>query len=350
MNIILCEKSYFNSSWCKQILQGLERELKKHRVEYRIVFENASAIKEDTLFIIGSGCRWISDAVYAANACDITPIVIFNQLDHIIDGRYHSVSSDINGLVYSIADRLKKRNKKSICLYGVNPTSISDISRSRSFMRVFADNGRIFTNNGSLKKCFENFVESSESFDAVICTNDFAAISFVKNMMDYNSDMLKNTDVLSCSQSSISRFYSEYIESVNINFASFGVNAYQISRLAKKGEKISEISIKVMCDTDFNRCGIPTNNSTIRADIDNFYDDSELAQLLGIDRLIEKSDEVDKIIIEKLLKGSTYSEISQECYLSEQSVKYRVKRYFEICRVCNRRELASLFDKYHITM
>ncbi len=349
MNIILCEKTYFESNWCKQILQGLKGELKKRRIEYKVIFEFENIAANDILFIIGSDMRWISHAVKDANTIGNTPIIIFNQLNHIVDGRYHSVSSDISGSVCALVDWLKSRNKERICLYGVNPASASDISRSQSYMKTVAG-GKTFYNNGSLQKCFADFVESGESFDAVICTNDFAAISLAKNLMEYDKNTLEDMDIISCSQSSISKYFPQYIKSININLTSLGINAYQVARVSQRGENIAEISVTVKWDMEFNTESIIAYDTVFSENKDVFYEDLELVQMLKIDRLIEGSDELDKQIVGLLLKENTYSEIAEKCHISEQSVKYRVKHLTEGCGLKNRKELINLLNEYHITI
>ncbi len=350
MNIILCEKSYFESNWCRQILSGLKNELKKRRIEYRVTFELDAADEDTTLYIVGSDFRWMSNSVCAANSKGITPIVIFNQLDHMISGRYHSVSSDINGSVSSLVEWLRSRNKCNICLYGINPSSVADISRTQSYLRSSTGSGKTFFNNGSLKKCFEDFRSCGEVFDGVICTNDYAAVSLVKNLLSYDRALLSRADIISCSRSAISECYSEYIRSVDVNFTSLGANAYALSRTLAHGENISEISLTVKWDMSFAKNGGVSEYSRGHIEADGFYDDEELSELLKIDRLLERCDELDRKIINLLLKEKTYLEIADECHLVEQSVKYRVKGYTEICELKGRRELISLLVEYGITL
>ncbi len=350
MNIILCEKNYFESNWCLQILQGLKSELKKRRMEYELLFDFQAFESDTTLYVIGSDYRWISSAVANANSMGITPIVVFNQLDHIINGRYHSVSSDINGTVVSLLEWLKTENKKNICLYGINPSSVSDIGRSESYFRLFSEKGRSFVNSGSFEKCFADFRNSGECFDAVICTNDLAAVSLVRHLLETDPVALQGMTVVSCSKSAISECFGAYIRSVDINFTSFGTNAYAISRIVNHGQNISEIALTVKWDMNFD-VEVPLCEGTrISLDDNGFYEDPELAQLLKLDRLLEHCDAIDKRIIGLLLADRTYAEIAEECYMAEQSVKYRVKQYLEICGLKNRRELIALFNDYHITL
>ncbi len=345
MNMILCEKAYFESSWCKQILTGLKGELKKRRIPYKVVFHLEAT--EDSYFVIGSDYQWMASAVSKLNAKQVTPIVIFNQLNHILPGTYHSVSSDVGGSVTALIRWLKSKNKQNICLYGVNPKSISDISRSQSYTKTF-EMGKIFYNSGSLKQCFLDFANCEETFDAVICTNDFAAISLVKNLRELHDDKFQNLEIISCSETSISACFTDVIKSVNINLTSLGTNAYQVLRASLKGENISEISITVKWDMEFRTEPIIISKDEETDVPDHFYMDKELSDLMYIDKLIEKCDDTDKQILRLLLSGDTYFDIAEACHIAEQSVKYRVKQYIEICRLKNRKELIGLLKEYHI--
>ncbi len=350
MNVILCEKNYFDSNWCQEILLGLKGELKKRRAEYTVVFNFDGISCSDTLYIIGSDYRFISRAVYEANSIKMTPIVIFNQLDHIISGHYHSVSSDVGGSVSALVARLIAKNKKNICLYGINPASISDISRAQSYLSSLGADAKTFYNNGSLQKCFDDMMQCGDGFDGVICVNDFAAASLVKNLLEKDAGHIDEIDIISCSRSAISMCYREYIKSVNVNFASLGANAYAISRTVEHGENISEISLKVKWDMDLEEDTRPIEYPPLQDASNEFYCDAEFAKLSKIDSLMEHCDELDIKIIKRLLAGKTYIDIADECHMVEQSVKYRVKQYTEICRIKNRRELVSLLNEYHVKL
>ncbi len=348
MNIILCEKNYFESNWCRQILSGLKNEFKKRRMEYEILFEPVPLPGDTMLYVIGSDYHWMSEAVCHANAHGITPIVVFNQLHHGISGRYHSVSSDINGTLRSLMDGLRAEGKRKICLYGINPSSASDIGRSESYFNHLTESGKAFVNSGSLQKCFDDFLQSGEDFDTVICTNDLAAVSLVKHLMEQDRARLEQLTIVSCSRSAISACYGTRIRSVNVNFTSFGTNAYAISRIIAHGQNIAEVALTVQWDMSFGDTPSPAREAHHAREDNGFYEDPEFAALLKLDRLLEGCDALDKRIIGAMLEDKTYAEIAEMCYMAEQSVKYRVKHYIEVCRLQNRRELLALLNAYHI--
>ncbi len=150
-------------------------------------------------------------------------------------------------------------------------------------------------------------------------------------------------------KSALSDCFASYIKSVDINFTSFGVNAYAISRILAHGENISEIALTVKWDMTFGGKTPVSESPHLRLDDNGFYEDPELAALLKLDRLWEGCDALDKKILRLLLSEKTYAKIAEECHLAEQSVKYRVKQYVEICALKNRKEFLSLLREYHIT-
>jgi DNA-binding NarL/FixJ family response regulator len=54
----------------------------------------------------------------------------------------------------------------------------------------------------------------------------------------------------------------------------------------------------------------------------------------------------DYTIIKKMLKGDTYAQIAEEAFMSENTVKYRIKRMQKLCNVDNRTSLLNLIVKY----
>ena len=84
-----------------------------------------------------------------------------------------------------LVELLRGRGHGRIALYGVNPQSVSDESRMDSYLAALGgEDGRrhVFFNSGSLENCFEQFMARAQQYDAVICANDFAAISLVRRL------------------------------------------------------------------------------------------------------------------------------------------------------------------------
>ena len=59
-----------------------------------------------------------------------------------------------------------------------------------------------------------------------------------------------------------------------------------------------------------------------------------------------EAEDLDRRIIGLLLEGAAYERISEECFLTESAIKYRVKKMVKICHVKGRAELTGLLRRY----
>ena len=90
------EPAYHKSSWCREILEGLQREARRKRINILQFPSNATAILPDSaVVLIGSTYSWLQNAVYICQMHHAHPIVLSNQPQHSFDGEYSSVGIDI---------------------------------------------------------------------------------------------------------------------------------------------------------------------------------------------------------------------------------------------------------------
>lgn len=347
---ILCEEPYRESVWCKEILTGLTESIKKKR----LVFLEISSIDEmenaeDTLFIVGTNYAWLNNNIYTANKLGNTPILLSNRVNCLLKGRYHSVSADINGTMTEILNTLISKGKTKIALYGVNRTSVSDISRAESFNNTLGENSNIFYNNGSLDECFISFLPHINDFDAVLCVNGLVAVSFAKRIMRISPELFEKLCIVSCSKIILKTGVAEHIVSVDSNFANFGNAALIIADIAKKDKYISNINISLKWDIDdkqfVDTAGSGKENLTPPKHI--FYEDIEATQMLNLNNLLMACTESDLRILNLLIEKAPYHEIAEKCFMSEGSVKYRIKKYLELSQTENKAELLDLLDTYY---
>ena len=76
------------------------------------------------------------------------------------------------------------------------------------------------------------------------------------------------------------------------------------------------------------------------------FADPEEVCMARVEQLLQEADEVDNVIIELLMNNATYRQIADDCYMTEGNVKYRVKKYMNICKVSSKKELLDLFQEY----
>ncbi len=347
---ILLDSKYSESLWCKSLYESLTEELRHKRIPFCEVFDLIDT-DLDAVFIIASDKEWTISAITQLNAHGIKPILICNQSEKLSGCIYSCVCSDINASMKNLLDTLKIKGKSQIALYGINTDSIADISRVDSLFNWKSgdfETMQIFTNNGSLKNCFDTFFTHINDFDAVICANDFAAVSLVRKLEETAPDKLNDFYIISCAQTQISNYYRDRILSLNMNFEQYGKAAVYTYNALKKHTYLSEMTVKVLWSLE--SVDSPSKPESIRLELtsseDEFYNDIELNEMLIVDKILKTADDIEKKIIDGLLHGETTEQIAENCFLTVGGVKYRIKKIVSDCGAADKNHIITLIKKY----
>jgi len=354
---ILTERSFSSTVWCDRILSGLKAEARKKRINLDLFHEIDPAldrVENGQIIIVGADGDFLQSAVTLARARGIHPIVLGNQPDGKVLGGVSAVSADLGGSMRAILSYLEGRGRKKAALYACNPNSLSDISRKKAFLESGGNEDDIFENRGSLAECFKQFYDKNtvKKYDGIVCANDFAAVSLIKQMREAGED-ISDVFIISYSDTVISRCHSPSITSVTMNYESFGQLAFMISDCISKSEQVSGIQMQSSWQIIHRETTdtLPTPAPTAVTEVaekkaDGFYDDPELVDLMRLEAMLTSCDETDLRILSMILDDKKLSEIEEECFLAETAVKYRIKKMKECCHVSTRAELHSLISKY----
>ena len=347
---ILIDAKYAGSLWCKSLFDSLTNELRKKRIpfcEIRKTFDR----KTDAVFIIASDRQWTVDAITEFNKTGVKPIVICNQAETLPSCMYSCVCSDISASMKNLLDTLKAKGKSRIALYGINTDSLPDIGRVDSLFLWREEHFKkmqVFNNSGSLANCFDSFFPHAKEFDAVICANDFAAVSLVRKLKEKSPDALQNLCIVSCAQTQLSNFYRHDILSLNMNFEQYGKAAVSIYQAHKKYHYISEMTVKVLWTLESgDPLTLPNKiDLNLQSSEDSFYEDAELIEMLTVDKLLDTTDEIEKTIMRCLLEERKIEQIAEQCFLSTNAVKYRIRKIVSQSGAKDKEHAVSLLKKY----
>lgn len=355
MVAILTDITYSDSLWSQSMSLNLMEQLRAKRIPFCEISDSCPA-QCDTVFIIASDLEWTRNAVRQLNASGRSPIVLLGHQYETLQGCVYScVCSDINSSMRNLLKMLDLRGKRQLAIYGLNPASISDVSRTNSlFSWRNPETGptAVFINEGSLQQCFDSFFPEARKFDAVICTNDFAAISLVRNLAVRSPELLNKLTVVSCAETNLSNYYRRYISTIHVNFDQIGHAAVYIYESLRKRPYLSSMTLNVAWSFQEERPAqaLAETPLVLNRTVDTFYQDPELQEMLTVDKLLNSVDPVDRQILEGLSQEKTYDEIAELCFLSEGSIKYRIKRMLGQSNASSREEIVRLLKKYTINV
>jgi len=350
MVAILRDKTYLNSLWGQKLYASLTERLRVKRIPFCDITDTCPA-DCDAVFVIAADYHWTKEAIRQLNAAGRRPILLCNQAEPINGCVYSAVCSDINTSMKNVLDTLKAQNKSRVALYGVNFHSLSDISRVNTLFAWREDAFKtmeVFTNDGSLLNCFEEFYARVDQFDAVICANDFAALSLVKRLEATNPAALSRLTVISCAESRLCAQYRQYITTLQIHFELYGRAAVYIYESLGKRPYLTGMTVHVAWDLGDGKAATKLDDAplTLPTVEDTFYLDPELKEMMIADKVLSVMDDTDRTIIAGMLAGKGYTQLAEQSFLSESSVKYRIKRLVAASGAACKAEMISALKTY----
>ena len=350
---VLAEKEYIASSWCRSILDGLNFEKKRKKI--KLISVNSadeltaeSEKNKSSVILIGTKSCWINENVNKVLDLNLNPILISNT-ELILDFSSCSiVSSDISGALNEAVLLSKEKGNDSIALYGVNPDSVSDNMRKNVFLALGGKKNDIYYNNGILENCFLNFSKARKKYSAIICVNDFSAISLI-NRLKMNNLYNEKTFIISLNSSQLGKCFSPEIISFSINYKKFGAAAFLIHEELTKNEYITSLNALIKYDLNYSGYSKKSKEKTINSKFFfnqtdeevNIYADDEMIEMMSIERFLINADESDMLMLKMLNNKESYGKIEEVTYLSTSTIKYRIKN---ICKIFDVEHISDVLD------
>ena len=343
--LVISEPSYAQTDWHKNTFSHLKVQARKKRVPLAVATCAEEAAGEGFAFVLGGSAAWISQTVAALQSSGCHPIVLTELPEGGIFGRYSCVKTDYARYLHLLYNRFTRENYRRVAFYGVNHASLSDLARKELFLDRFPM-GEIFSNDGSLALCYEHFAKSHEQdpFDAVVCANDLAAVSLLHHM----GERAQEIGCITVNAATPILSYFPSVFAVGVDHAALAVAAFEIAACIEANPGFIGMRVTVdYCTTEEKETTfVPTRQSISTAN--RIYADGELDELLRIGRLLSECDETDRKIL-RLIAQNTW-EIGEETYLSDNGVKYRVKKMKRICDVPSKSDIPRLLGKYGICL
>ena len=354
MALYIISETYFQTSvWYRNIYDGLVSELKRKKITYRCIDDVVQAGKGENniVFLLGTNIAWITETVLKCNEAGARPILLCGtQKSGIIPGVYSSVCADIEGSMKYILNNFKKIGAKKCALYGVNRLSVFNLSQREVFLNntvtdTFEDD--IFYNEGSLANCYNMFLEKADTYDAIISVNDFATVNLIKNLEE------KSTNFLIAGYGGGLLVKDKYpkLFSISPGYNKFSKAAISIYEILKSNKDINSVSITIKYDCypdseDTEGFENKVSHTSAEKSDKDFYTDNETQNMVQIENMLNKCDEMDFTILKMLTKDTSYEKISESLFCSVNTIKYRIKKMKEYCMCDSKKELISIMKNY----
>ena len=343
---IVPEDEYRETTWCERILSGIEQQAKSKKM--KLDFEDGSFVSDDTdaIIVAGTTPAWIYETVNLLKVKHKSHIILVSNRPYSLS--VSNVCTDLYSAVKDVLSYFSDCGRRQTALYGVNPSSTADNIK----LSAFEQKDNVYYNFGDLRECRNEFLRNMDKYDSVICTNDYAAVSLINHLKKENPSFLNDLFIVGFANTHLGRINEPSVTSVALNYEEYGRTAVDIYRMLKKNPNLQSVNVNVKSEIIVRDTtnGIPVNGKgnkfadCVSEDF-RFYDDTEVQQMVKIEKLFENCGENDVAVLGMLANGDSYEKVAEKCFITVNGIKYRLDRLCRICGFETRRELIGVIRK-----
>lgn len=357
---VVCEEGSLRTHWCELYLRGISLEAKRRGMEICEVQSDGSSIgsmyEADTAIVVGNSDSWIySVSNLLAERSIRTVIVGASNRSHIREASY--VLMDYEEAVFAMLDYLTSLGKTRIALFAVNSDSPADRIKKSAFLSYndgqYAEKD-VFPFFGSTLSACMAFSEHRKEYDAVISTNDVSAILLLQKLQTEGVHIPDELFITAFGDMTLGRSGTGLLTLALLDCTETGKRAVGVYQTIAEQKKFSSITNKLRCPivAGDSTGGIPykrTEENTFHPTYKKepgFHDDPSVGLVMTAEKVLSRCDIIDLQILGSILKKEHYNSIAEKLHVSENTVKYRIKRLMSAAGLDSRESLISLLRVY----
>ena len=310
------------------------------------------------VIVIGHTRNWLIRCCTALMTKSIHPLVISPvQIVKVPD--ISTISSDNSNSISMLCQYFLKHGRKRTAYYGFNPNSFDDVKQYNSFkickkiykMKKIHSYCDTYTTADSLSNCSEVFISRLDSYDSVICSNPISASILIRDLSAANIKVPDNILVAAIGSSPLSESISPTLTTVDVDFHTIGKKTIKLYQFLTKHTEISSLTANVQgkitprastlyLDANLNPCEKLDSSEFVSTTIQSLTDE-RYAELENIESMLNECDRMDKNMLYSLIKGDTIAKFAEENFVSENTVKYRLRNLIKASNFESRKALTD---------
>ena len=356
-----------SSHWTMQYIKGIKDEAKRKNYDVCIIECGLdSSVFPPEISSVGSAIVLCSSYDWTKGICAllsnlyIKPILVgcddngeFSAIGYVL--------MDYKKAVHDLLDYFGTCHRKKVALFAVSLDSPADKIKADSFLSYVGKNGErydqqdVFYFRGLTKNTCESFISVCSNYDAVIGTNDVSTVILLQMLSANGIKVPDDIFVASFGDASLSKSTTSELTLALLDCRNVGIQATRMCATLSSSNFISGFVTRLNCEIDVRNstANIPIGNRKIPTKIDgdmmlhnSFFSDPHINRIVIAEQVLEKCDSLDLEIMRALINREKYIDIADKLHVSENTVKYRIKRLLNFAKIESRSELTELMKSY----
>ncbi len=372
---IYVDPSYKDSLWCKQTLKGISDEATKKRYTVKMLdTDNIYGVDLDAFFdseekriliVLATSVNQSRKFNDYFNTHGVHLLYINHQSTNA-SYRFSNILIDYYDSMRKITEYLEGCGRKLIALYGINPDSSTDLIKKNFFeernrcVQQYGNGENIYYRELDDKDsltidCFENFRRSLEYYDAVICANDLVARLLIDDLQKVGVRVPEDLYVVSFGDYILAQLGNPTITAVAIDHEQLGRQSVYTYSYLRKASSDVYITAKVApkltigestARSEFQKPKASLSDTPKKEHVTNFFNHPEIQAIITFENMLTKCDKLDMQILIGIMSSMTYIQLSEQLFVSENVISYRVKRLCKLAQISSKTKLAESANRF----
>lgn len=355
--LVLAEKNYQKSVWCSKILDGIGKK------NFTLVsLDDLHDLNDnDVVAIVGSTNHFLKKSISLCNNKNLRPIIVGTEISDF-DSRISSIKVSRKAAITSLVHYFNSLKREKCALLGVNSFSNIDMEKKDAFLASYRSlyekdaSEYVFFSDDGLDACINSLLKNISSFDSVICSNDYYAVSFITKAISNGINIPDDVFVTGYGNSFIAENISPSVTTVAPKYFEMGSQTRKTYHYLLENPSVTSVEVLVDYDIivrestqnkEFKK-DFHFDNTSIEPSIKSIFDDENLKKIMGIDFILGSDDKTLAMILKGIYEYIPYGALAESLYLSDSALRYKLNKIFTVTHTNSKTELKKLIETLNL--
>ena len=339
--------------WCKPILSEFSQRAPRSGFSLHVVHTLQDIPSPNSpVVLLGVDQSWLYDCLQKLDAAGRKTI--------LMSGFAEKKSSHVSRIIVDHDDLIKKSiahlkacGCSSIAFFGVQKDDTADKQKAQSFLS-FVPKEHVFEIRDTLDECFQRLNKSLPSYDGIICSNDIVAVYLLARCKELGISVPEKLRIIGNGNLWISAHTAPKLTTVSEDVGKAVAITLRMCRDFYSFDDIASFdiymkaSLQCRASTGYEekKAAILSAAKVFRFFTDEDDTDPDLMAIKRIERTLCVLSLEQQQILDRYLRGEAYADISEKLHVSEDTLRYHIKKIYKSLHVHSKKECVCLLKKY----
>lgn len=338
--------------WYRSIVSEFQRQSANSAFTLNIAHRYQDILSTDgPVVLLSVDASWITENLALLGGSKHKAI-LFNGFTEEPPNTVSRIMIDHDGLIQKSVSHLMQKGRCDIAFFGAQKNDISDQKKADSFAKLVSED-HVYRITHDFGECFERLLSRINEYNGIICSNDIAAVYLLEKCSGLGIAVPDRLSIIGNGNLWISANTTPSITTISTDTAKMVSLTLRICRQLYQFEDIVSMDVYIKpsliprastgCETDGKD---QTKLKTQRMLYEESNTDKDLIIIQKIDRALSALSPQTLRMLKAYLNGDAYGKIADQMYISEDTLRYHIKKLYRSLDVHGKKECASILNRY----